>query len=307
MQNEENTMLIFPGQGSQYVGMGKQVYDNFQTAKDVFHEVDEALNFNLSKIIFEGPEDSLKITSNTQPALMATSIAILRVLQKEKGLDVARCKFVAGHSLGEYSALCGAGAISLYDTAKILKYRGQFMLESCPAGKGGMAAVLGGKIEDVHELVRVSREADVLVIANDNSSDQVVISGSVEAIERAIQNAKELNIKRVIKLPVSGAFHSPYMEYAAKMLASKFHEIKIIKPVPNLIANITAQAENDPETIKDLLIAQVHGNVRWRETMEFANVNGVQKVIEIGAKNVLTNIAKKMLPNVECISIETVE
>lgn len=307
MQNTENTMLIFPGQGSQYVGMGKQVYDNFQIAKDTFHEVDDALNFKLSKIIFEGPEYDLKITSNTQPALMATSMAILRVLQKEKGLDVSKCKFVAGHSLGEYSALCGAGAISLFDTAKILKYRGQFMLESCPVGKGGMAAVLGGDIKSANELVHLSREADVLVIANDNSADQVVISGSIEAIDRAIQNAKDFNIKRVIKLPVSGAFHSPYMEHAAKMLAGKFNEIKISKPTPNLIANITAQEENDPETIKDLLIAQVHGNVRWRETMEYAHKKSVAKIIEIGAKNVLTNIAKKMLPNAECISIETVE
>jgi [acyl-carrier-protein] S-malonyltransferase len=303
----ENTMLIFPGQGSQYVGMGKQVYDNFQIAKDVFNEVDDALNFKLSKIIFEGPEEELKITSNTQPALMATSIAIFRVLEMERGLDVSKCKFVAGHSLGEYSALCAAGAISLYDTAKILKYRGQFMLESCPQGRGAMAAVLGGDIETVNDLVRVSREVDVLVIANDNSLDQVVISGSVEAVERAIQNAKDFNVKRVIKLPVSGPFHSPYMEYAAKMLSGKFKEIKIKRPVPNLIANITAQEENDPETIKDLLIAQVHGNVRWRETMQYANDNGVQKIIEIGAKNVLTNLAKKMLPNCECISIETVE
>ena len=228
-------------------------------------------------------------------------------MEKEKGLDVSKCKFVAGHSLGEYSALCTAGAISLYDTAKILKYRGQFMLESCPQGKGSMAAVLGGSIEDVNELVRVSREADVLVVANDNSTDQVVISGSVEAIDRAIQNAKEMNIKRVIKLPVSGPFHSPYMEYAAKMLSGKFSEIKISKPTPNLIANITAQEENDPERIKDLLIAQVHGNVRWRETMQYANDSGIEKIIEIGAKNVLTNIAKKMLPHCECVSIETVE
>lgn len=300
-------MLIFPGQGSQYVGMGKQIYDNFPIAKDVFNEVDDALGFKLSKIIFEGPEEDLKITSNTQPALMATSMAILRVLEKEKGLVVSKCKFVAGHSLGEYSALCAAGAISLRDTAKLLKYRGQFMLEACPRGKGGMAAVLGANIELANELIRVSREVDVLVIANDNSSDQVVISGSIEAIDRAIQNARDLNIKRVIKLPVSGPFHSPYMESAAKHLATQFNAIKIAKPVPNLIANITAQEENDPETIKDLLVAQVHGNVRWRETIEYAHSKGIEQIIEIGAKNILTNLAKKMLPSCECIAVENVE
>lgn len=306
MQNLEKTMLVFPGQGSQYVGMGKQVYDNFPVARDVFHEVDDALGFKLSKIIFEGPEEDLKITSNTQPALMATSIAILRVLEKEKGLVVSKCKFVAGHSLGEYSALCSAGAISLHDTANILKYRGQFMLDACPQGKGGMAAILGSNIETVKELVRISKEIDVLVIANDNSIDQAVISGSIEAIDRAIQNSHTLNIKRVIKLPVGGPFHSPYMNSAAKMLVAKFREVKITKPNPNLIANITAQEENDPETIKDLLVAQVHGNVRWRETMEYAHSKGIEEIIEIGAKNVLTNLAKKMLPLCKCVSIENV-
>ena len=306
MQNE-NTMLIFPGQGSQYVGMGKEVYDNFSIAKDVFHEVDDALGFKLSKIIFEGPENDLKITSNTQPALMATSIAILRVLEQEKGLDVSKCRFVAGHSLGEYSAICAAKAITLSDTAKILKYRGKFMLEACPEGKGSMAAVLGSNVETVLQLIKDVKDIDVLVIANDNSDDQIVISGSVEAIDRAVVHSKNLGIKRVIKLPVSGPFHSPFMESAVRSLAKKLADIKVSKPTPSVISNITAKEENDPETIKDLLIAQVHGNVRWRETMYYARENGITKMIEIGAKNVLTNIAKKMLPNCECISIEKVE
>ncbi len=305
--NNEDTMLIFPGQGSQYVGMGKQVYDNFPVAKEVFHEVDEALGIKLSQIIFEGPEDKLKITSNTQPALMATSIAILRVLEQEKGLDVSKCRFVAGHSLGEYSALCASGAISLMDTAKILKYRGKFMLEACSEGKGSMAAVLGSDIKTVSKLVKEAREIDVLTIANDNSDDQIVISGSVEAIERAIVLAKDLPVKRIINLPVSGPFHSPFMESAARKLARKFLEIKISTPMPFVVSNITAEPESDPETIKDLLIAQVHGNVRWRETMYLAKKSGITKMIEIGAKSVLTNIAKKMLPDCECISIESVE
>lgn len=302
-----DTLLIFPGQGSQYVGMGKAIYNNFQIAKDVFHEVDNALGFKLSTIIFEGPEDELKITSNTQPALMAVSIALLRVLKAEKGLDVSQCKFLAGHSLGEYSALCAAGAITLEDTAKILKYRGNFMLEACPSGKGSMAAVLGSNIETVNTLIKETKEMDVLIIANDNSDDQIVISGSVEAIDRAILHSKNLGIKKVIKLPVSGPFHSPFMEKAARNLAKEIQKITIKKPTPSIIANITAQPENDPETIRDLLIAQVHGNVRWRETMYFAREQKITKIIEIGAKNVLTNIAKKMLPECECISIENID
>lgn len=299
-------MLIFPGQGSQYVGMGKEVYDNFAVARQTFEEVDEALDFKLSKIIFEGPEEELKITSNTQPALMVTSMAILRVLQQEQGLDISKMAFLAGHSLGEYSALCAAGAATLSDTARILKLRGKFMLESCPDGKGSMAAVLGSNIETVERLIMEARQTDVLVIANDNSDDQVVISGSVEAIDRAILHSKELGIKRVIKLPVSGPFHSPFMEAAAKNLAVEIRNLNVSVPKPSIIANITAQPENDPETIKDLLIAQVHGNVRWRETMYFAKSQGVEKIIEIGAKAVLTNIAKKMLPECECISIEKI-
>ena len=303
---EKKTMLIFPGQGSQYVGMGKEVYDNFPIARQTFEEVDEALGFKISKIIFEGPEEELKITSNTQPALMVTSIAILKVLQQEQGLDISKIAFLAGHSLGEYSALCAAGAITLSDTAKILKLRGKFMLESCPDGKGSMAAVLGSNLETVEMLIKETRETDVLVIANDNSDDQIVISGSINAIERAIVHSKELGIKRVIKLPVSGPFHSPFMENAAKNLAIEIKNLKISKPQPAIVANITAQLENDPETIKDLLIAQVHGNVRWRETMYFAKEQGVERIIEIGAKAVLTNIAKKMLPDCECISVEKV-
>lgn len=299
-------MLIFPGQGSQYVGMGKEVYDNFPIARQTFEEVDEALGFKLSKIIFEGPEEELKITSNTQPALMVTSMAILRVLQQEQGLDISKMAFLAGHSLGEYSGLCAAGAVTLSDTARILKLRGKFMLESCPDGKGSMAAVLGSNIETVERLIMEARQTDVLVIANDNSDDQVVISGSVEAIDRAILHSKELGIKRVIKLPVSGPFHSPFMEAAAKNLAVEIRSLNVSVPKPSIIANITAQPENDPETIKDLLIAQVHGNVRWRETMYFAKSQGVEKIIEIGAKAVLTNIAKKMLPECECISIEKI-
>ncbi len=300
----KKTMIIFPGQGSQYVGMGKEVYDNFSVSKDVFHEVDEALNFKLSKIIFEGTEDELKITSNTQPALMATSIAIFKALEQEQGLNLSGISFLAGHSLGEYSALCAGGAITLSDTAKILKHRGNFMLESCPNGKGSMAAVLGSNIENVQKLINEAKQNDILVIANDNSDDQIVISGSIEAIERSITLSKELGIKKIIKLPVSGPFHSPFMEQAAKNLSEKINNIKISTPKPSIIANITAQPENNPETIKKLLIAQVHGNVRWRETMYFAKEQGIEKMIEIGAKNVLTNIAKKMLPECECISIE---
>ena len=238
---EKKTMLIFPGQGSQYVGMGKEVYDNFPIARQTFEEVDEALGFKISKIIFEGPEEELKITSNTQPALMVTSIAILRVLQQEQGLDISKMAFLAGHSLGEYSALCAAGAITLSDTAKILKLRGKFMLESCPDGKGSMAAVLGSNLETVERLIKETRQTDVLVIANDNSDDQIVISGSIDAIERAIVHSKELGIKRVIKLSVSGPFHSPFMENAAKNLAIEIKNLKISKPQPSMFANITAQ------------------------------------------------------------------
>ena len=181
------------------------------------------------------------------------------------------------------------------------------MLEACPEGRGAMAAVLGSDISTVTQLIKDVKDIDVLVIANDNSDDQIVISGSVEAIDRAITHSKNMGIKRVIKLPVSGAFHSPFMESAARNLAREITKITITKPIPRIISNITATEENEPETIRDLLIAQVHGNVRWRETMHYARDNNISQMIEIGAKNVLTNIAKKMLPNCNCISIENVE
>ena len=260
--------IVFPGQGSQTIGMAKEFYDNFDIAKKVFQEVNDTLQKDLTKIMFEGPEDLLTDTENAQPAIMTASIAILEVLKQESELQINDlCNCVAGHSHGEYTALCASNSINLADTAKLLKVRGKSFADAGKIAQGSMAAVIGASIEQVEELVEEARlENEVLEIANDNIVGQIVISGNLNSIDNAITVASKMKIKRAVKLQVSGAFHSPLMESAVKNMEAILEEVAINKPVVDVYANYTANIEEQSE-IKDNLIKQITGRVRWRETI----------------------------------------
>lgn len=301
--------LLFPGQGSQSVGMGAALADAFASARDVFAEVDEALGQKLSTLMREGPEDQLTLTENAQPALMAVSVAAARVLKADFGVGVDRAAFVAGHSLGEYSALCAAGAISLADTARLLKLRGQAMQRAVPVGKGAMASLIGPKsdLALAEEAARAGSEVGVCVVANDNNAGNVVISGDKAAVDRAIEKAKELGA-RAIPLNVSAPFHCPLMQPAADEMAAALADAKIVAPGVPVVANVTARPETDPEVIRRLLVEQVTGRVRWRESMEWmAGEGGVSRFAEIGSGKVLTGMAKRIAPEAESLSLNTPE
>jgi len=302
------TALVFPGQGSQVVGMGKDLFQTFSVAKEVFQKTDEILGVNLSKIMFEGPSEDLTKTENTQPALMAVSIAIMEVLEKEFGKKITDlCSFVAGHSLGEYSALCAAKAISLEETAKLLQIRGQEMSKCGEKSQGAMAAILGVEIEIAEEIVNEARENEVCQIANDNSVGQVVISGSKTAIERALIIAKNKGAKRAILLPVSGAFHSALMLDAQDKMKAALEKAKINSPIVSVVANVTANLVTDPSQIRDLLTKQITGSVRWRETMIFLANQGVEEVIEIGSGKVLAGLVGRTCSGIKSRSIQNCE
>lgn len=298
--------FIFPGQGSQTIGMGRDIYDAFRCAKDVFQEVDEALGQNLTKIIFEGPEADLLLTENAQPALMAVSLAVMRVLEKEGGLDLSQTvSFVAGHSLGQYSALCAAGAFNLSHTARLLKIRGQAMQEAVPLGKGAMAALLGLDLPTVESIVKDAALAQVCEIANDNSPGQVVISGHLEAIERAIELSKERGAKRSLLLNVSAPFHCALMEPARIRMKEALSEVTVKDPVVPLMDNVSADITQNGEAISALLVQQVTGRVRWRESVINMAEQQVTTTIEIGAGKVLTGLSKRIVPSLEAFSINT--
>jgi len=301
------TAFTFPGQGSQAPGMGKALAEAFSAAKDVFDEIDEALEQNLSKLMFEGPEGDLTLTENAQPALMAVSMAIVRVLEREGGYRLAeRCSYVAGHSLGEYTALIAAGAFSLNEGAKLLKARGQAMQRAVPVGFGSMAALLGAELAQAEELCELlSGPGEIVAIANDNAPGQVVISGHKSAIDRAAEHIKALGIKRAMPLPVSAPFHSPLMKQAAEDMAVRLADTVIKTPSLPVISNVTVKPVIDPDTIRDLLIEQVTGRVRWRETIASLPGLGVTKVVEAGAGKVLTGMAKRITADVEPVSLET--
>jgi len=301
------TAFTFPGQGSQAPGMGRALADAFGAARDVFGEVDEALSQNLSKLMFEGPEGDLTLTENAQPALMAVSMAIVRVLEREGGFRLAeRCSYVAGHSLGEYSALVAAGAFSLSDGARLLKARGQAMQRAVPVGVGAMAALLGAEIAQAEELCKlISAPGEIAAVANDNAPGQVVISGHKAAIDRAAEHVKALGIKRAMPLPVSAPFHSPLMKPAAEEMANVLERTTINTPSLPLIANVTVTPVIDPAAIRELLVEQVTGRVRWRETIAAMPGLGVTKVVEAGAGKVLTGMAKRITTDVEPVSLET--
>lgn len=287
--------FVFPGQGAQAVGMGKELADAFPAAREVFQEIDEALKQKLSALMFQGPEDELTLTENAQPALMAVSMAAMAVLKAEGGIELKKvADFVAGHSLGEYAALAAAGSISLADTARLLKTRGQAMQQAVPVGEGAMAALLGLDLEQAREVVDEAAGDDVLATANDNAPGQVVISGKREAVERAVDVAKEKGAKRAMLLQVSAPFHCPLMAPAADVMAEALAAVDIETPLVPLIANVTAAPVEDPAEIRRLLVEQVTGMVRWRESCITMREKGVETLVEVGSGKVLSGLAKRI-------------
>ncbi|MGB2656794.1 MAG: ACP S-malonyltransferase [Pseudolabrys sp.] len=287
--------FVFPGQGSQAVGMGKTLAVNFAAAREVFEEVDAALGSKLSGIIFDGPADTLTLTENAQPALMAVSLAALRVLEGEAGLDLARdAQFVAGHSLGEYSALAAAGAFTIADTARLLRTRGQAMQKAVPVGAGAMAALIGLEFDVASAVAAEAAQGEVCQAANDNGAGQVVVSGSKSAVERAVDIAKAKGAKRAMLLPVSAPFHCALMQPAADVMAQALAKVSVKRPSVPVVANVLAKAIDDPGEIVRALVAQVTGTVRWRESVVYMAGAGVTNFYEVGAGKVLSGLIKRL-------------
>lgn len=289
------TAFVFPGQGSQAVGMGKALASNFAPARQIFEEVDSALGSKLSAVIFEGPADTLTLTENAQPALMAVSLAVLRVLEVEAGLDLAReAQFVAGHSLGEYSALAAAGAFTVADAARLLRTRGQAMQKAVPVGVGAMAALIGLEFDVAAAVAAEAGQGEVCQAANDNGAGQVVVSGNKAAVERAVEIAKTKGAKRAMLLPVSAPFHCALMRPAADVMAEALAKTTIKPPAVPVIANVLAKPVNEPGDIVRALVAQVTGTVRWRESVVLMAGAGVSSFYEIGAGKVLSGLIKRL-------------
>lgn len=296
--------FVFPGQGSQAVGMGKAFADAFPTAKAVFEEVDDVLGQNLSAIMWEGPMEDLTLTENTQPALMAASIAVVRVLE-EKGVSIHSAAYVAGHSLGEYSALCAAGTLSLADTARLLKLRGQAMQRAVPVGEGAMAALLGLEIDTAREVATAATAHGVCTVANDNAAGQVVISGHRAAIEAALDIAKDNGARKAMLLPVSAPFHCPLMQPAADEMAAALRDTTFNAPARPVVANVAASALDDPEKLRAALIEQVTGVVRWRESVLWMGENGVDQQIELGTGKVLSGLVRRINKSISGSNVGT--
>lgn len=302
------TAIIFPGQGSQIVGMGKDLAQKFPTAKEVFKRIDEILGIKLSEIMFEGPENELTKTQNAQPALMAVSIAIIEILRRDFGKEFSQiCGFTAGHSLGEYSALCAAGSLGLEDTARLLQIRGREMANCGEKTEGLMAAILGVEIEIAQKIASEAMQGEICQVANDNSVGQIVISGAKTAILRAIEIAKNYGAKRAIALPVSGAFHSQLMEEARLKMQEALQKVAIKQPMVKFIANVGADFVADPDEIRRSLVMQITGSVRWRETMLMLQKNDVEEIIEIGSGKVLTGLAARTCPNIATRNIQNAQ
>ena len=297
--------FIFPGQGSQRVGMGRELAEAFGAARAVFDEIDDALDQPLSKLMFEGPEDELTLTRNAQPALLAVSLAAARALEAEGGFSLAdKCAYVAGHSLGEYSALAAVGSLSLTDAARLLRRRGRAMQQAAPVGVGAMAALLGIDIEAAATIAEAAAEGLVCSAANDNAPGQVVISGAREAVMRAMALAPDHGARRCIELPVSAPFHCALMAPAAEVMAEALAETALVAPAAPLVANVSARAESEPDRIRALLVEQVTAMVRWRESVLFMRDNGVGSLIELGAGKVLSGLARRIDRELVGVSME---
>lgn len=296
------TAFVFPGQGAQTIGMGRDLAEAYPAARAVFEEVDEALGEKLSTLIWDGAQDELTLTANAQPALMATSIAALRALEAE-GFSIDGAAFVAGHSLGEYSALAAAGAIGLGDTARLLRIRGRAMQAAVPVGIGAMAALLGLDFETAQSVAQEAAQGDVCQAANDNDPAQVVISGHKAAVERAIEIAKGKGARRAILLPVSAPFHCALMEPAAREMAVALGQVEINRPSVPLVANVLAEAVSDPTTIRSLLVDQVTGSVRWRESVLWMGSQGVDTIVEIGAGKALSGMIRRIDKTISCKNV----
>lgn len=301
--------LVFPGQGSQAVGMGKALAEAYRPARDVFDEVDDALSCKLSRIIFEGPESDLTLTENTQPALMVVSMAIIRTLKSDGRAVSDIAAYVAGHSLGEYTALCAAGALGLAETARLLRLRGQAMQRAVPVGEGAMAAILGLDLDAVREIATKAAGDDggVCAPANDNAPGQVVVSGHKRAVERAVELAQAAGAKRGMLLPVSAPFHCSLMQPAAEEMRDALAGAALVAPAVPVIANVTAEPVDSPERIRELLVEQVTGMVRWRESVASFRDLGIDNAVEIGAGKVLTGLARRIDRDIATASVQTPE
>ncbi len=298
--------FVFPGQGSQAVGMGKALADNFAAARAVFEEVDDALGEKLSSVIFEGPGDKLTLTENAQPALMAVSLAVMRVLESEAGLDLARdAKFVAGHSLGEYSALAAARAFTVADTARLLRTRGLAMQKAVPVGAGAMAALIGMELDAAAAVAAEAAQGQICQAANDNGGGQVVVSGDKAAVERAVEIAKAKGARRAMLLPVSAPFHCALMQPAAEVMADALSKVTVSAPVVPVVSNVLAKPIQDPAEIVKALVAQVTGTVRWRECVAFMAAAGVTTFYEVGAGKVLSGLIKRIADGATATAIGT--
>ncbi len=289
--------LIFPGQGSQIIGMAKEFYENFNYVKDLFFKADDVLNKKISKIILEGPKEALDQTENTQPAIFLVSYSIFCTLQKESGFDLKKAKFYAGHSLGEYSALCCSNSLSFENTINLLKYRGKAMQNAVPKGNGGMLAILGVEIEIINKMLFENKDKFECYIANDNSVGQIVVSGLLASLDLFEIELKNNNIK-FIRLPVSAPFHCPLMKNATIEMQDKINNTKFNKPIVDIISNVNAQPQNNPEFIKKLLIQQIEKPVRWRESVKYMIENNVNRFIEIGPGKVLSGLVKRIDRNI---------
>ena len=298
--------FIFPGQASQAVGMGKSLAEAFAPARQVFEEVDDALSLNLSRLMWEGPETELTLTENAQPAIMTVSLAVMRVLQDEAGLDMAKhACLVAGHSLGEWSALCAVGAFALPDAARLVRIRGRAIQKAVPVGEGAMSALLGVEIEAVEAACEEAKDAGIVVIANDNAPGQIVISGYKEAVEKAGEIAKARGARRVVPLSVSGPFHSPMLGSAAEAMREALEAVTIRPLSVPVISNMTAALTSEPDKIRELLVEQVTGRVRWRESVAAFRALGADTTVEAGGKKVLTGMVKRIDKELETVSLDS--
>lgn len=298
--------FVFPGQGSQDVGMGRELAEAYDAAREVFEEVDAVLSQNLSQIMWEGPKETLTLTENAQPALLAVSMAVMRVLEQEKGFSLkGKVKFVAGHSLGEYSALAAAGAFSLADAVRLLKLRGQAMQAAVPVGKGAMSALLGVGIDVARKVAQAAAQGDVCQIANDNEPLQVVLSGDKSALDRVLEVGKQFGVRRTVPLPVSAPFHCALMQPAADAMAEALASVDVQVPIVPVVANVIAEPVTDPAEIKMRLVEQVTGTVRWRECVTYMTANGVTDIYEVGVGKVLAGLVKRTEKTLNAISIGT--